>query len=559
MEAEDGDDHGDCDSGRHVGSGNGSSTDHSLDEAYCAAGGLGADDSDSDMDAQRSQVESAGVLARPLPGPRSQLEALAWTKADREALEVRGRFWTGVDCIQKIKKCMADGVIMRTDYSGMGTPEEALRHIELEFGADFHGHSGRCRCQRAGDILPHCRSLLKANNSTMAPACIHKDIMERMHPSTTRAILDMQANYMALAAHTELSGTMQKMQARLHFGKRFFLYAFQQAFHDVQQVNMCDIKADCVVHNMPCPVLPSRPTDFLGFLCAIAGISCFDFTNMGLQAGWFGQSALPFIQWLVERVMSTEDFVIMECVEQFTDDIVRSAVQGIFELVSLRISPTMFGDPISRPRKYMILSRISSVCWEPKIVETGHQAVFHALFKRELLIHGDDKLQAPIEDVQRMIENMAKQRHMSPSRQSGRPWSCWQVMSAAQKSSLQNHEEKLRDMGQEIDAPFVSNLAQTPSFAAPKGPEALPVLLRRSSLWSFRKRRLATPLEHMALQNHVVFTAQEDPWRCSFLQGIYNLSDAQIKAVAGNGMHMHAIGSALLFALLVLRKLSRHA
>eukprot|EP00969_Alexandrium_andersonii_P019453 849042-Alexandrium_andersonii.AAC.1 len=48
-----------------------------------------------------------------------------------------------------------------------------------------------------------------------------------------------------------------------------------------------------------------------------AGSVCTDFSQMGAQKKWMGQSALPFVSWAYETFHATPQFVLHECTPTF--------------------------------------------------------------------------------------------------------------------------------------------------------------------------------------------------------------------------------------------------
>ena len=129
------------------------------------------------------------------------------------------------------------------------------------------------------------------------------------------------------------------------------------------------------------------------------------------------------------------------------------------------------------------------------------------------------------------------------------------MLSPAQKEMLGQHESKLNDIGvaEHERQAYVANIINSPEYQKPVC-KHLPVLLRKTCMWSWKVKRLALPAEHMEMQGHLLFDAEDDPFKCSFSKGLENLSDGQVRALAGNGMHIRAIGACLLFALIGLKR-----
>ena len=89
-------------------------------------------------------------------GPKTPAEAQNWVAACLKSLEHVGLEVFRVDYASKLRATLQKGLCLRTDYSGVGGPEEALSLI-------FHGlglNDDLLNCQRACDVDQHCQSVL---------------------------------------------------------------------------------------------------------------------------------------------------------------------------------------------------------------------------------------------------------------------------------------------------------------------------------------------------------------------------------------------------------------
>ena len=118
-----------------------------------------------------------------------------------------------------------------------------------------------------------------------------------------------------------------------------------------------------------------------GYLCSVAGVNCFDFSNMGAGKKFLGTSAMPFLLWAVERLFSCEDFFVVECIPPFHDVTLADMMKDAFTLHTLRVCPSILGLPITRDKKYMIfLSK--RLAWAPEILGVDLQEAFCKLVQR---------------------------------------------------------------------------------------------------------------------------------------------------------------------------------
>ena len=278
-------------------------------------------------------------------------------------------------------------------------------------------------------------------------------------------------------------------------------------------------------------------------MCSVAGVNCYDFSSMGARKQYLGKSGPAFVVWAAERWLADEDFFIAECVVGFDDEALADLMDGKFKMYTLRACPSLFGLPITRDRKYMVFlsNRLS---WHPAISALGCAEAFQKLFAKQVVMRGDGLLRAPPSAVKEFIAKLATRRDLPQQRSRGGGWSNFLVMTPAQKTSLLKHEDALETAGLPPKAAVLTNLAQWPEHIGPVLSGHVPALLRRSSLWSFRLRRMVLPEELFEIQGYNIFG---DGASASTLKGAMSIvKDSAKKSLCGNGMHVQAIGSALI-------------
>ena len=484
-------------------------------------------------------------------GPLDARACAHWAQADVQALKHQGLEHFRIDFSETLKTALDAGVQLRTDYSGIGGVEESFRHV-LQASSDFSGSSmATSSVQRAGDVLPDSRFLLRHHKGPCAPKCIHGDILKRMETRTLTRLQRLQGNYIKQAEKAIKKGAVAK-EAYTDFGRTFMRKAFKIAKDTAPPPRL--LVSDCTVHGRECPVLPAVPKSFKGLLGNAAGVTCIDWSKLGKKQKWLGPSAFPFLQWAVERTKSVEDFVIVECVPNFDGELMAELFDGTFKQDDLLVSPRSQGDPVDRKRKYMILTRPKKLTWHSSVAEMGMQAAFDILFGRRVMIVGDDRLRAPEEAVNEHVAELAVARGFPPTRASGRPWSYYQVLSPSLQRCVKEHENYLVEvLGESKSAQFISNLNQSPGYDGPVD-KIMPTLLKSSILWSFRKRRGALPLEHFEAQGYVIYEDGDDKFKCEFIDGLSQLSGSKLRRFAGNGMHLRSVGTVFLFVLACTRR-----
>ena len=276
----------------------------------------------------------------------------------------------------------------------------------------------------------------------------------------------------------------------------------------------------------------------------VAGVNCYDWSSMGGQKRWLGQSALAFLAWARERLLAQEDAVLVECVMQFDHELLAELFDDLYELTVLRVSPSLFGLPVERQRKYMVLLAKHRVKWIKEVAEFGPEKAFHSIVAKKVVMSCRDHLRAPPAAIQAYIASLAEKRSMPETRRSGRKWNCFQVLTPALKASVRRHEQHLLKMKISLAVPLVVNLIQSPGFIKPVV-GMIPALLRTSLLWSIPDRRLVIPQEYLELQGYQIF--DNDEQQCPFLESFQELSDRKLRQFMGNAMHLRIVGSCLMF------------
>ena len=133
-------------------------------------------------------------------GPSNGREAVHWASTDLDALSVRGIAKVGVDLKHRLVAALKRGVIMRTDYSGVGGAEESLRQMLLAMhdqDPDFWPKN--IKVQRSGDVLPGARKILATHHQPCRPRCIHGDLLDRLPPPLLKRLERLHRRHNILA------------------------------------------------------------------------------------------------------------------------------------------------------------------------------------------------------------------------------------------------------------------------------------------------------------------------------------------------------------------------
>jgi len=259
---------------------------------------------------------------------------------------------------------------------------------------------------------------------------------------------------------------------------------------------------------------------------------------MGKRLGWLGPSGIVFGEFMRELVLNDFDWILIECTVMFPQQDAMEPLLATYSLDTLQICPTQLGFPIRRPRKYMMLLKKAVLTWRPEIASKGITAFFKELFARKVEMVGDELARAPQEEVNADKERLAFRRGLPRARSSGRAWNSLHLLTPAQRRHIKVYKKPFKS-----GVRMVCNPLQSPTRF--RATVFVPTLLKASSIWSMNKRRLFTALEHIECQGYQVFGPEAD--NPEKLEAGRALSDAEIRSLAGNGMHSACVGACMMF------------
>lgn len=92
----------------------------------------------------------------------------------------------------------------------------------------------------------------------------------------------------------------------------------------------------------------------------LAGVSCTDWSSMGLQNKENGTQIPAILVWAPQRLLLLDPVVLVENVPQFKQSMLEDLLGEAYDIVSIPLCNTMFGMPGSRRRPYLLLTRRAS-------------------------------------------------------------------------------------------------------------------------------------------------------------------------------------------------------
>ena len=395
----------------------------------------------------------------------------------------------------------------------------------------------------------HCRQVLLKHAGTFRPMCVHCDIMERCPKKLLRRMTNFHKRAVATAEKQVMAGKHKEGAVRQELG-RSTVRKISKFMLDVQETEKTSVLGMCAVHNKKCPVIVDTPVDFAGLRVHVAGVNCYDWSSMGSSQKWLGESMPIFMEWARERLLSLEDMIIVECVIGFDSDMLGELFRDSYNLEVLRVSPTLFGEPVERQRKYMILLKKDKLRWLPEVAQYGVEHAFCRLFARTMHLSGQEKFRAPEHEIQEHRFDVAAKKQMPKYDARGREWSFFHLATRAIQGNISAHEKALEArIGSDADrSHWIVNLRQKPLFT-PAKQFIVPALLRSSKLWLFGLRRWPLPLELLEVQGWNIWGGkpgvteiigasnsssgskpETDPqeFRCEFVEALRSLPDKHI-------------------------------
>ncbi|CAE7828524.1 unnamed protein product [Symbiodinium sp. CCMP2592] len=430
-----------------------------------------------------------------------------------------------------LQQCLVEslqhGLTLTTDYSGLGTAEEAMRqiveacqaHVACEMvdplsQAAFASH-------HATDVDKHCRSILMHHAEPWRPQCLFRDILERT-PDFAQKLLESER--LEILDEIGLGEKSRKRKAPGTFtsaiaerGRGFIQKAVTLLLKNMPKDGP---KALCGRHARNCCVNPAVPLQSeLGpkpLILHVSGFNCYDWSSMGVGLKFLGPSSLPFAQWVAERKRFQEPIVVAECTMNFDFFHLQKMMEPEYpseKSFALRVSPVMLGEPVERVRMYMFFLSNEMTWRQSESVErqTAGWAsdLFVRIFHHNVVMSPCDKFQSPEQMVRDFIKKTAMKQHLPPSTSSGKEWSFVQACSSAVQEKIEMHNAWLHaDLAanEMVFEPenWVCNLSQTPAFMAPSY-KKVPCLLRGSHLYLFKQKRCALELELLEVQGWCMF------------------------------------------------------
>lgn len=473
------------------------------------------------------------------------------------------------------------GVRVTTHFSGVGTPELALRMLELSLQKCGVWPSGRqVSFHSACDSDRRCQQVLQAHDIHSRPLHLFTDVLQAVPEEVVHALQTKLRSLQEAFQSCRAARPEERNNKRVELEKEMRTYA-------MDLLGQASFKTDmqCLIHGASCAHFPAKG----GIHVEVAGSPCVPFVKggaYGTSMSWLHDVTVPFYVWIHAVKRASPALVVHECVPGFDVQHLEHALNHpvpCYVVQSLVWSPEDEGIPVRRERRYTLcirmdlappLLRFDDLTW--RALAYAGQAATAELF-----------LRASAEAMTQLKSLYARRRGFPDvrTRSNGTQgeWS-WEALLTSNERSLvlQMRAEAMRfiadeasrmalyavddsrrvEYGEQVAGrhSWLVNLSQSFSFqprTSGKRIRVMPALLRSAKLFvdreNRRESRAVHPLELFATQSLPVLLPPEHPLTVELnfekvLEGA-GLQLWHLPQLAGNGMHLCSVGKVLLFAL----------
>ena len=257
---------------------------------------------------------SCWAAAPKRPSPRDARDVFEWPKFLKDGLENN---LYNIDFTEKFKVNTSHKMRLTTDYSGLGAAEIAFVKLPQTMNP-----KAVISVLRAGDKKASMRKALMGHKGRSKARCVFGDMMARMPSRLFNALQDLKARTLRVQQRLcEEGGSLAEISEGL--GQSFIRAAIDLVMNyaaDHKDFLNDRTMAWCYVHKKQCKIFHGAGMqDEIDEVLEIhlAGMSCYDWSKMGMQAKWLGESTWPFLQWCLERLIQDEDLILVECFPDF--------------------------------------------------------------------------------------------------------------------------------------------------------------------------------------------------------------------------------------------------
>ena len=484
------------------------------------------------------RVMEASVAPSTLP---ALLDFPFHTLAAIQAAEKRGELQSGV--FDQFIAWLDSGVVeVSACFSGIGGWEIAL-HL-LDEAARQSGFrrtdASAFKINAACDKKKSAQLLLLQLSGTPRPQHIFEDVCDRMSRSAREVVERTEAEFL----NQGLDGLFDELM-------NFLTTIGPQRLFENR-------RARCIVHKQECACSQRAGPAHVRIHCASNICKDVSFMNQR-RPGNDGKTAKALAVWICERQYHQEDLIVTECTAKFDVNTFHQTLGHWYHVHTLCVGPEHLGWWTNRRRRFCILAHKQGALqlhapWEK----------FFATFGRGRPAESEQGgmfYAAPADLVNDRIGKQARRRRkaaeigdlaMTGTQDAMRQlYECLYLESVghdrAELMKLSRRELshltriELESRGRDV----IVDLEQTPNRCRGMTP-AVPVLLAKHNIYSFRKRRSLLPEEALLSHGFHMLDVNShfySPWDAS----ISDLPVTPAKDLVGNTVNLHVVSSLLAF------------
>ena len=252
---------------------------------------------------------------------------------------------------------------LTSSYSGWGSAEMAAGQAQLHMAAagmwvpNVISHS-------ATDYKLHCRAALRSHKPETAPQHIMNDLLERI-PASVRCKLTAEAAERRRVITNKFKESNLARGSKLALAERKKLVkSMGEEFVAIARRELAgvsftrDLTCSCSRHpGRRCR--PAPPAGQQNFWLEVAGTTCVAWSTMSTTSwGWLDESGLPCLVWCYWVLGTKPDAVAHEIVGgSYRPQVMIDILSPVFEASSIVSSPTFWGIPSHRTRRYSVFLR----------------------------------------------------------------------------------------------------------------------------------------------------------------------------------------------------------
>ena len=146
-------------------------------------------------------------------------------------------------------------------------------------------------------------------------------------------------------------------------------------------------------------------------------------------------------------------------------------------------------------------------------------------------------------------ESLAAARHLPARRPDGSPWKYRTVLPPHIGRLLDAHMDTLGGIDKKDSANLFFDISQKPDYRKKTRGKVLLALMQKTLLFNVGHERCLLPEEHLEVMGWPAFAPRGSTHCLPWPEALPSMSSAAIRSVAGNGMHLGALGSVLMYLL----------